>query len=411
MKFPVFILLLLLTCLAYPQGINSITGKVVIAGTNTIIANASVFISGTSRGTVSDKDGNFTLAGIPPGSYELIISSIGYTTLVYPFTAAQLPLQLKIELKTKATELEAVTVEPFDEETWEKWGNIFIQSFIGTSFAARQTNIKNYDKIQFRYYRKKQLLVAIADEPLIIENHALGYKIQYQLEEFQWDQKNRTLFFLGYSLFDDMADDRKRVPRRWAENRKKAFYGSMLHFMKSLYENRLREEKFEVHRFKKERNVEKDRVRDIYKTISRGAVYSGGVTVMQYGQKIGKDTADYYEKIMRQPDYLDIIEEPLLTADSLVSTKNTTSKLLYFPNYLHITYKGAKEENNYLLYSRENRRVSYPRSTIFLLHGNPVTIDAIGLYFPPQEVFSTGYWAWSEKVAHLLPFDFVLEEE
>jgi hypothetical protein len=109
-----------------------IKGKVVASENGSPVAGCSVFINNTSKGTASDKNGYFELNDISPGKHELIVSSIGYETSVYPFSSAQLPLQLRIELQVKVKELANVIVEPSVEEGWDKWGKTFTDYFIVT---------------------------------------------------------------------------------------------------------------------------------------------------------------------------------------------------------------------------------------------------------------------------------------
>lgn len=379
----------------------------------TALSNASVFIRGTSKGTVSATDGSFALHNIPKGIYELVISSVGYATVVHTFSTDSIPQNIIIELTLKATELDAVTVDPYDEATWAEWGQFFLDNFVGTSAAARNTRILNQKAIRFRHYRKKGLLVAFADEPLIIENRALGYRIKYQLEDFIWNPKEQSIIYLGYELFEDMAEEKKRIPKAWVDNRRKAYLGSMNHFCRALYTNRLREESFVVRRLEKKRNTEKDRIREIYALQAKRAIKSGGTTVIRLGSASpiigagpGTDSSGYYESVIRQPDYIDVYGPDILTADSLVTVRNDSSRVLFFPNYLHIMYTGAKEEKEFLQKSMQSRKPYHQVSSVFLQSGTPVVIEKNGLYYPAAEVFALGYWAWSEKVSHLLPLEY-----
>lgn len=401
-------LLLLCTRPGLAQDRNRITGTVVNATTGTTIASASIFINGTSKGTVSNSIGHFALTDVPSkGSYELVISSIGYTTLIFPFSADSLPIALIIQLKPKVTELESIVVEPWEKDGWAKWGRLFTESFVGTTAASRQCVIKNYKALRFRYSRKTNILVAVADEPLIIENKALGYRIQYQLEDFIYNMKERTLLFVGYTLFEDMSEDRNRIPRRWINNRKHAYAGSMMHFMRSLYTNQLAKDGFEVQRMIKEPNLEKERVKKEYASLWRRNIGTGSRIVMRPGDtaRVVGDSTDYYSRILRQPDFIDMVNPRLLTADSIL-TRSDSSRIFHFPHYLHITFKKGMEEEAYLQHYGEFRKPWYPRSDVVLLQGNPIIVEATGAYYPPQELFSSGYWAWSEKIAHMLPVDF-----
>jgi TonB family protein len=57
-----------------------VKGKVVNTNSNKSMANVSVVVSGTTIGTKTDKDGQFTLE-IPAGNTELVFSCIGYNTV------------------------------------------------------------------------------------------------------------------------------------------------------------------------------------------------------------------------------------------------------------------------------------------------------------------------------------------
>ena len=176
---PAILFCVLLSISAAAQ--RTIKGRVVNEATGTAVAGSSVFITNTSKGTVSDNAGRFEINDVPPGKHELVISSIGYETNVFSFTESQLPLQLKVELTIKVKEMENVTVEPFTEEGWDKWGGYFLRNFIGESEAASRCKIKNTQDIKFRFYKKTNRLIAYADVPIIIENKALGYIINYKL--------------------------------------------------------------------------------------------------------------------------------------------------------------------------------------------------------------------------------------
>ena len=42
---------------------------------------ATVFLSGTNKGTVTDQVGSFTLSNAPTGKFDLIVSYLGFATL------------------------------------------------------------------------------------------------------------------------------------------------------------------------------------------------------------------------------------------------------------------------------------------------------------------------------------------
>jgi len=396
-------------------GQMSIKGVVVNDATGLPIVGSSVFISNSSKGTVSNNSGQFELNNIPPGKYDLVISCIGYETNVMAFSVAQLPLRLKVELTLKAKELENVIVEPSIEEGWDKWGKMFMENFIGSTQNALQCNIKNTNKIRFRYYKKSNRVIAYCNEPVLIENKALGYTLKYQLENFEVNYKDRTTFYLGYPLFEDMTKDGKQIKGRWAKNRQEAFKGSVTHFMQALYSNKLAAEDFEVRRMVRGPNLEKERVKAIYKAtvISNGETNGNGVSIIISGKApdTGGDSSAYYQRIMRQPDQLDVYGSTILTADSIIVANEGRYKGLHFNDYLYITYKGEKEEEAYLRTQMEKRSATFQRSLVILINGELITLDEAGSYFNPQDFLTSGYWGWSEKMANLLPTDYVINEK
>lgn len=385
---------------------NSISGKVINKITKQPVVGASVFISGTSRGTITNETGNFQLLNVPHGKYDLVVSNVSFQSYIRSFNTTELPLTLEVELESKITELEQVIIRPFDTDTWEKWGLLFTDLFIGTSSYAKHTSIKNKEAIKFRHYRSEQVLEAFSEGPIIIENKALGYIIQYQLEEFRYDMKEKKVIFLGFTLFEDLADDKRRVPRRWAYNRTNVYEGSMMHFFKALYNQNTYSSGYDVRILRKGKNHEKERVREIYQKI-KNEIDSFGI-VVRY--EVEKDSLGYYNQILRQSDEIDYLENTLIEPEKFILDHNKAEKQFFFNDYLHIRYRKKLEDEEYVQFTKENRKPLYPISVIQLDEKNPIAVDRFGNFHPPYEIICYGYWAWSEKVATMLPLDYDPDE-
>jgi CarboxypepD_reg-like domain len=402
-KMPaILITLLIISFNGFSQ--RAIRGKVVNATGGEPIPGSSVFINNSSKGMVSDRQGEFELNDIPVGKHDLIVSSIGYETSVFSFDADQLPLQLKIEMQVKVRQLENVTVEPSVEEGWDKWGRLFTDNFVGNIPNGMHCKIKNHKAIRFRYYKKSNRVTAFADEPVILENKALGYKISYQLEDFEVNFKNGSTFFAGYPFFEEMEKNKKK----WERNREKSYQGSMMHFMRSLYQDKMASEGFEVRRMVRVPNMEKERVKKIYlpSLQNRNITINGGSVSVNRKDSLGADSVDYYDRVMQQKDYIEIYGRDLLTADSLVIQMDGNYKVIFFQDYLYVTFKKETEDNAYLLFQHERRSPTFQRSYIWLTNLTPIAVDANGSYYPPQEIFSMSYWGWEEKIANMLPLDY-----
>lgn len=100
-----FFLLSFLLCTSFVHGQNKITGTVV-DDTGEPVIGASVVISGTSSGSVTDLNGNFTLNNVPDKS-QLTVSYVGFLTQKVPVDGRT---QLKITLKEDNLKLNEVVV-------------------------------------------------------------------------------------------------------------------------------------------------------------------------------------------------------------------------------------------------------------------------------------------------------------
>lgn len=77
----VFTLLLLITC--FSGAAATIKGTVSDGTTGLTLPGATVVLKGTSFGTTTDADGNYTISDVPNGDYKLVASFIGYTELEF----------------------------------------------------------------------------------------------------------------------------------------------------------------------------------------------------------------------------------------------------------------------------------------------------------------------------------------
>ena len=368
-------------------------GRVVSAATGSPLAAASVFLSNTSTGTATDSAGMFSLL-VPQGKYDLVASYVGYETHAQTISGA-LTETLIITLKPKAELLDEVVVGGFEKDGWDTWGSFFLRSFIGSSDWAADCRIKNYEVIRFRDNKKQRKLVAVAGDQLVIENEALGYTIRYQLETFEYDFNTDYLLYTGYPLFTAMEGNRAKQ-NRWQKRRQEAYAGSMMEFMRALYRNRIVQEGYEVRRLVKTPNNEKGRVRELYK----GRVAKDG-SINYNG--ISGDSMEYYRSVLRQPDQLATYSPYTVLGDSIAYRVDSVTAGLEFSNYLYVLYTKASPPGSYQRLSPHNKKMM---SEMMLVEGQPIQIQSNGSFYPPSNMLTLGFWAWSEKISSMLPFDY-----
>jgi len=98
---------------AYSQ--NSINGKVIDNDTQQPIAGVTLYFPKLDKGTNTDLDGNFELKNLPSGNFDLIISSIGYSSKTLNSNIPNSE-NLNITLSPTAIEMDAVIVStPFHQ--------------------------------------------------------------------------------------------------------------------------------------------------------------------------------------------------------------------------------------------------------------------------------------------------------
>jgi hypothetical protein len=385
------------------QSQRLVKGVVLDAEKQTPVPSASVFLNNTSIGTTASADGSFRLL-VPEGRHDLIVSSVGYQTYLQTITTSQLPTDIKISLALKAPELETIVVTPFEKNGWANWGQFFLNNFIGTTPFAGECKLKNPKALRFRNSTKENELTVIAMEPLVIENKALGYRIKYQLESFSYNFKTRILLYAGYPFFEKMDDSKSKL-KRWANNREETYYGSMLHFMRAVFQNKIKEEGYEVRRLKKVENAEKKRVRQVYRTSVESRTTPNGTIMVS---TVPKDSSGYYSKVMQQEDYFDVVASPLLTGDSIAYAVNDQTAGLEFEDYLLVIYTKKTVPVAYKQQFPKTGTAMMSQAT--LINSTPIEIQANGSYYNPADFLTSGYWAWSEKIAMMLPFDFSVKK-
>jgi hypothetical protein len=356
-----------------------LSGSVTDSATGKPIAAVSVFLNGTSKGTSTHDDGTFLLTGIPAGGYQLIISAVGYATFQIVLNTSHLPSNLNLTLHSRASELAAVTVEPYVEDGWNKWGGTFWDYFIGTGDNASSCTIENKEVLRFHYYRKTKRLVVSATEPLIIVNNALGYTIEYRLGTFSYDFSNNQLHFYGAVFFREMTPSYNGQQRVWESARRRAYLGSATHFMRSLYHGRIKQEGFLILHQVKKPNIEKERVKAIYDPAIAGT------------GSISPDSLRHYRQVLREPDYF---IHTINNYDTLLTVNADRTRSFTFTGVFTVGYGNAQ--------------LGIPNSSSSMELTNPMSlqIEENGSYSPLQVLLWKGAWAKTETVANYIPNDY-----
>lgn len=225
---------------AYNQVIK---GTILEKGTNCTISTAAIYYAGTFVGTLADMNGNFELDISKNTLMPLTISSIGYYSVTLTDYSTDKPLI--IYLTPKLYELKEVVISsrPIFRKRKE-YLKLFKDVFLGTTYNARNCEIINENDITFNYESCKDTLKAIASMPILINNKALGYKIRYYLDKFEYYKKSGTFFYKGSIIFiEDLKGektDKKLSERLYEKRRENTYLGSRMHFFRTLWADDLK---------------------------------------------------------------------------------------------------------------------------------------------------------------------------
>lgn len=420
MRLILFIIFLLLNFNAQSQKLR---GEILDAENKRPIVAASIFLNNTGIGSVSNEKGVFEISRIPAGKFELIVSCIGYETYVRYLMSSEIESGLKIYLKPKAIFLEEVVVQSYEKDGWNKWGAFFIENFIGVSAYAKEVFLKNPEVVRFKHDKKNQILSAFTTAPLIIENNALGYILRYELVQFEFAFLTQRVIIKGYPFFEEMESDRASKKERWRKNRLDVYEGSMMHFFRSLFRNRVSENGFELRVSVLMNRSEMKRVQDSIRLANAGSNQKlerlRTLNESSFSSISQKDTAAFYSEVLFPT---------VISADSVAYAIDSVTVGLFFNDYLHVTYVRKKEPveitqalngkigssdpiiNSYSEVGTTSPLTGRPSqgliSKLELIGGKEITVWANGAFYEATDLLSYGYWAFWERIATLLPLDF-----
>ncbi len=358
--FAAFIVLILFQFSNAQSSYFTISGKVLDAETKLPMQGASVFAENTTLGTTTGRDGTFALQ-LPNGGYDLVISFTGYNTESKHISNNE-QAELSFFMNPKEKLLQTVSVAATGEvkDGWEKYGSFFLEQFIGKTSNSSSCSIKNADVLKFFFSKKRNRLKVLASEPLLIENNALGYNIRYTLDSFTHEYSNQVSLYTGYPLFEEKTPASESEGLKWKTARQKAYNGSVLHFMRSVYNRDMSEQGFEV----------------------------------QYIVKINEqDSAlklkNFYSALNYKKD-------------------DSTAIVQIMPNQqrLGVIFVKEKPDPAYLTENPADPS-DFQFSLLSFLPGKQLTIEQNGYYSDQNDVTINEYWSWT-KMADALPYDYVI---
>lgn len=239
----------------------TLTGTIVDSETQKPIPHAEIFISGTTRGCISDMQGNFSLK-VPYIPCTLVADHVAYETFTTPISSRI--DTLKISLKPAIILIEGVKVS--GKNNRKKNLRFFYSYFVSND--KRNIEITNDSVLYFK--RTNDDFIAYTHEPLIIINKKLGYKIKLRLKQFRLQKaeypngpkvpinSNEGFFYVqlsGHYLYEPIEPESLEELLKYKRNRSSFYFGSARHFLSSVYSGTCSQNGFTLETFPKTNDI------------------------------------------------------------------------------------------------------------------------------------------------------------
>jgi hypothetical protein len=396
MRFPWLILVFIFFPFVLLAQNGIISGTVTNTETKKPLPRASVFLSNSSIGSATNEDGKYVLSNIRPGQYTLVVSILGYEQYSKTVLVGREPLKLDIELAQKPLMLREVVIS--SSADWKKNFEAFKKEFIGIDENAKYCTIMNPHILNLTYNPTKQILHADADQFLVVENKSLGYRVKYLLNDFNIDKLSNIISRQGQQVFEDLPGNEAQK-KKWHEKREEAYYGSAMHFYRSLYADRLKEEGFEAYKLRRYLNHERppdEVIRRKYEMFrAHGMV----------------DSANYWARLANLPKYQnESLVRPAYQEFEILSILQPGLYTVHFNDYLYVIYTKKREDVDYKDIYREFNMPNFETSVVTIMSKQAYYhIDSNGIVVDGGPLYE-GTWSKS-RISDLLPVDYVPDEK
>lgn len=353
------------------------------------VSFAMVFLANTSIGTLTDESGKFSIS-VPKGRFELVISKLGYEKAVRELNSA-IPLGQPLAIYLQKTELQLDSLEVNEERDprWYQNLQIFKNNFLGQSENSLHTILLNEKRLILDDLSSPGFLKARSNDPLKILNKNLGYEIDYDLEIFELQSREKSLLSGGYPLFRPLLIKSKAKQKVIDKNREQAYRGSLMHFLRAVHSNTWVEEGFEVYRLQRIPNPDRPSDQEIKAMAEK----------LRSGEMVQFDLKAFSE-LSSKPKFIQILDPNPLDFSKIEFKNQEGDLVIQFEDYLFVKNTKYPPLPSYFVNFKPGRQ----ESVIHLPTGK-ITIQENGNHFPAFDLFLEGYMSWL-KIADLLPLDY-----
>jgi hypothetical protein len=243
-KHKYFLIALIFPFFCFAQ---TFSGKVIDKITQLPIETASVYFDNTTIGTTTNEKGFFSITYTDAVQSTLVISYLGYEkVLISNYRDRN---NIVVELVEANNTLDEVHIEYDDGLTRRQKLRLFRKEFLGISKFGKSCKILNEEDLILKFDKKNKALYASAKVPIRVKNKALQYEIAYDIIDFEVKFRYvnlktkeftvNTVLYYGTSFYNNLDDFNTK---KTVKNRLNAYKGSVQHFIRSLFNENLRDE-------------------------------------------------------------------------------------------------------------------------------------------------------------------------
>jgi len=238
-----------------------LTGQVIDSKTKKPIPLAEIFISGTTRGCISNQNGEFNLK-VPFLPCTLVADHVSYDSFITPLDGSK----NKLEILLKSTVVSIDEVKITGKSNRKKNLRFFYANFLRKD--KNKIEILNDSVLYFKSDKKE--FIAYTNEPLIIINKVLGYKTKLTIKRFRvirpaypYGPKLKlnssvgsyNLQILGVYYYEELKTNSLQEMLTYKKNRRLQYFGSERHFLKSVYQGNSKQQGFQLEIFPKNQDL------------------------------------------------------------------------------------------------------------------------------------------------------------
>lgn len=220
----------------FSQNLYTVEGKVTDAKTGEPLAYVNVFLSQTTIGATTGANGVYRIGKIPSGKFNIVASIVGYESKIASLdmrTGEKRVVDFKLE--RSLYQFNQIEVKDEIPKEWFDQLEFFKKLFFGQNQYAEDCEIKNPYQIDFK--EENNTFSAVAHEPIIVLNKALGYKVECVLKSFSFDKTASTLRYQVHPSFSEMKTLSKDSSDIFTSNRDEVYRSSLGQLLVSLTVN------------------------------------------------------------------------------------------------------------------------------------------------------------------------------